>query len=92
MHVLPIFFGDKSAVLGLLASGYFFAKEFGGTAGGLGWVGNTISSGVTLQNFPNMILMMIGAGVVGLSVGAVMVRHVAGRYRYQVQLIDMAKR
>lgn len=85
-------FGDKSAVLGLLASGYFFAKEFGGTAGGLGWVGNTISSGVTLQNFPNMILMMIGAGVVGLSVGAVMVRHVAGRYRYQVQLIDMAKR
>jgi hypothetical protein len=85
-------FGDKSAVLGLLASGYFFAKEFGGTAGGLGWIGNTLSSGISFQNFPNMILVMIGAGIVGLSVGAVMVRHIAARYRYQVQLIDMAKR
>lgn len=85
-------FGDKSAVLGLLASGYFFAKEFGGTSGGLSWVGSTISSGMTLQNFPNMILVMIAAGVVGLSMGAVMIRHIAARYRYQVQLIDMARR
>ncbi|MGN7934995.1 hypothetical protein ACTJJ2_10510 [Pseudomonas sp. 22447] len=86
------FFGDKSAVLGLLASGYFFAKEFGGKAGGLNWIGNTISSGITFQNLPNMALMAIGAGVVGLSLGAVMIRHIAARYRYQVQLIDMAKR
>ena len=86
------FFGDKSAVLGLLASGYFFAKEFGDKAGGINWIGSTISSGVTFQNFPNMALMMIGAGVVGLSLGAVMIRHIAARYRYQVQLIDMAKR
>lgn len=85
-------FGDKSAVLGLLASGYFFAKEFGGAAGGLNWIGSTISSEVTLQNFPNMVLVMICAGIVGLSLGAVMVRHIAARYRYQVQLIDMAKR
>lgn len=85
-------FGDKSAVLGLLASGYFFAKEFGGTSGGLSWVGSTLSSGMTLQNFPNMILVMIGAGVVGLSIGTVMIRHIATRYRYQVQLIEMARR
>ncbi|MCK8668217.1 hypothetical protein M1M11_25375 [Pseudomonas azerbaijanoccidens] len=85
-------FGDKSAVLGLLASGYFFAKEFGGTAGGLSWIGSTINSGVTVQNFPNMVLVMIAAGIVGLSLGAVMVRHIAARYRFQVQLIDMAKR
>jgi len=39
-----------------------------------------------------MALMAIGAGVVGLSLGAVMIRHIAARYRYQVQLIDMAKR
>lgn len=85
-------FGDKSAVLGLLASGYFFAKEFGGTAGGLNWIGSTISTRVTFQNFPNMVLVMIGAVIVGLSLGAVIVRHIAARYRYQVQLIDMAKR
>lgn len=85
-------FGDKSAVLGLLASGYFFAKEFGGAAGGLKWIGGTISSEVTLQNFPNVVLVMICAGIVGLSLGSVMVRHLAARYRYQVELIDMAKR
>lgn len=85
-------FGDKSAVLGLLASGYFFAKEFGGTAGGLNWIGNTISTRVTFQNFPNIVLVMIGAGIVGLSLGAVIVKHIAARYRYQVQLINMARR
>lgn len=86
------FFGDKSAVLGLLASGYFFSKEFGDKAGGLSWIGSTISSGMSFQNFPNMALMMIGAGIVGLSLGAVMIRHIAARYRYQVQLIEMAQR
>jgi cation transport ATPase len=86
------FFGDKSAVLGLLASGYFFAKEFESKSGALNWVGSTLSSGINPQNFPNMALMMVGAGVVGLSLGAVMIRHIAARYRYQVELIDMAKR
>lgn len=86
------FFGNNSAVLGLLASGYFFLKEFRAQDGSLSWIGNTINSGATFENVPNIVLMMIGALVVGLSLGAVMIRSLAARYRYQVQLIDMAKR
>lgn len=81
-------FGEKTAVLGLLTTSYFFAKEFGG----LKWVTSTISTGATLGNLANTSLLMVGAAVLGMSIGAVMIRHIAARYRYQVELLDMARR
>lgn len=81
-------FGEKAAVLGLLTTSYFFAKEFGG----LNWITSTISTGATWDNLANTALLMLGAGVLGMSLGAVMIRHIAARYRYQVELLDMACR
>lgn len=81
-------FGEKTAVLGPLTTSYFFAKEFGC----LNWITSTISTGATWDNLANTALLMLGAGVLGMSLGAVMIRHIAGRYRYQVELLDMARR
>ena len=78
----------QTAVLGLLTTSYFFAKEFGG----LNWITSTISTGATWDNLENTALLMLGAGVLGMSLGAVMIRHIAARYRYQVELLDMARR
>jgi hypothetical protein len=82
------FFGEKTAFLGLLATGWFFAKEFGG----LSWISTTLTAGARWGNLANITLLMVGAGVFGMSIGAVMIRHIGARYRYQVQLLEMAQR
>ncbi|QEU01836.1 hypothetical protein [Pseudomonas oryzihabitans] len=82
------FFGEKIAILTLLASSYLFTKEFGGFK----WLSETLAAGPQLSNAGNMSLLFIAAGVLGMSVGAVLIRYMAGRYRYQVELIEGALR
>jgi hypothetical protein len=82
------FFGDKAAVLTLIASAYIFSKEFGG----FGWLKETLLAGATTGNAGNMTLLYIGALVFGLSIGAILVKHLSAKYRFQVELIDIALR
>lgn len=82
------FFGEKTALLTLLASSYLFLKEFGG----LSWLSTTITGGVKSGNVMNMSLMYAAAAVLGMSVGAVLTRHIAGLYRYQLELVECALR
>lgn len=82
------FFGDKTAVLGLLATAYVFSKEFGGFK----WLQKTLLAGPGLSNLGDSVLMYTAALIFGLSLGAVFVKHIAARYRYQVELIDFSLR
>lgn len=82
------FFGDKTAVLTLIASAYLFAKEFGG----FGWLKETLLAGAATGNAGNMTLLYIGALVFGLSIGAILLKHLSAKYRFQVELIDISLR
>lgn len=82
------YFGDKTAVLGLLATAYVFSKEFGG----IDWLEKTLRAGPGLNNLSDTVLMYTAAAIFGLSIGAVFIKHIAARYRYQVELIDLSLR
>ncbi|NUT76883.1 hypothetical protein HNO86_17730 [Pseudomonas sp. C1C7] len=82
------FFGDKTAVLGLLATAYLFAKELGG----IELMEKTMRAGPSLDELGGTALMLVAALIFGLSLGAIFNKHIAARYRYQVELIDLAKR
>lgn len=82
------FFGDKTAVLTLMATAYLFSKEFGG----FGWLQKTLQAGPGISNLGDTTLLYMAALILGLSIGAVFLRHIAARYRYQVELIDLALR
>lgn len=81
-------FGDKTATFSLLASGYLFSKEFGGFK----LISDTIFSTLNWSNLTNVVLLGICALVFGMSIGAIMIRHIASRYRYQIELLDIARR
>tara|TARA_Y100000766_G_C18869301_1_gene587403 strand:- start:690 stop:1463 length:774 start_codon:yes stop_codon:yes gene_type:complete len=82
------FFGQKTAVLGLLAAGYSFTADLGGYQ----WISRTIANGITLDNWHNTFLLWIGAFVLGLSIGAIFLEKVTDRYRYQLELLELAQR
>jgi len=78
------FFGEKTAGLALLGTAYVCAKEFGGFP----WLGKTLEAGFVLGNWGNTALLMIIAMVLGLSLGALLLKQVSARYRFQVELIE----
>lgn len=80
------FFGEKTAVVGLLATSYSFVGEFGG----LNWVGQTLSAGFALDNLGNTLLLWVGAFLFGFSIGAILLGCLAARYRYQIEILDVA--
>ncbi|MGY1447446.1 hypothetical protein ACW582_09685 [Pseudomonas chlororaphis] len=86
------FFGEKTAILAILATAYPISKELSGTTGSIKWIGTTLSTGMTWDNLPNMLLLWLCAFVLGLSLGALLLRKIAARYRYQVEIIDLARR
>ncbi|MFP3497018.1 hypothetical protein SB759_22560 [Pseudomonas sp. SIMBA_059] len=82
------FFGDKTAALGLLATAYVFSEKFGGFP----WIERTLRAGPGLSNIGDTVLLCGAALIFGLSLGAVLIKHIAARYRYQVELIDLSLR
>lgn len=82
------FFGEKTAVVGLLATSYSFVGEFGG----FGWVGQTVEAGLKLDNLGNTVLLWFGAFLFGFSIAAILLGFLAARYRYQVEILDVALR
>ncbi|AOE80442.1 hypothetical protein A7318_18235 [Pseudomonas lurida] len=82
------FFGDKTAALGLFATAYVFSEKFGGFP----WIQRTLRAGPGLSNIGDTVLLYAAALIFGLSLGAVLIKHIAARYRYQVELIDLSLR
>lgn len=77
-----------TAALALLGMAYICAKEFGG----LQWVGESLKVGLSLGNIGNTALLAVIAFIFGVSIGALFLKHIAHRYRFQIELIDLALR
>ncbi|WP_155416526.1 hypothetical protein [Stutzerimonas stutzeri] len=82
------FFGEKTAAVGLIAAAYSYVGEFGG----FDWVATTLANGMTIENLGNTVLLLIGAGLVGVSIGTILLEHIASRYRYQLELLELVLR
>ena len=82
------FFGEKAAGLALLGTAYVCYKEFGGFP----WLSQTLMAGPVTENPGDTILLMVIALVLGTSIGAMLLKHVNARYRFQIELIDNALR
>lgn len=82
------FFGEKTAVLGLLATAYSFTAEFGGVE----WISKTMAAGLRADNLGNTVLLGIGAFLLGMSIGSILLGHIAARYRYQIEIIELVDR
>lgn len=82
------FFGEKTAVLGLLTTSYVFAKEVGGKK----LITSLLSLGVNWGSLVSTGILLVGVASLGLSIGAVMIKQIAARYRYQLDLLEMAQR
>ena len=82
------FFGEKAAGLALLGTAYVCTKEFGGFP----WLSQTLMAGPVTENLGDSILLMVIALVLGISIGAMLLKHVNARYRFQIELIDNALR
>jgi hypothetical protein len=82
------FFGEKAAALALLGTAYICAEKFGGFP----WIGKTMLAGPVSGNWGNTLLLMIIALVLGLSIGALLLKYVNVRYRFQIELIEHALR
>jgi len=85
---VALFFGEKAAALALLGTAYVCAEKFGGFP----WISKTLLAGPVSGNWGNSALLMIIALVLGLSIGAVLLKRVNLRYRFQIELIDQALR
>lgn len=82
------FFGEKTAVIGLLATAYSFAAEFGGYE----WISRTLVAGFQMDNLGNTVLLGAGAFLLGVSIGSILLGHIAARYRYQIEIIELVDR
>ena len=82
------FFGEKAAGLALLGTAYVCAKEFGGFP----WLSQTLMAGPVTGSLGDTILIMVIALILGVSIGAMLLKHVNARYRFQIELIDNALR
>ncbi|MGX1084050.1 hypothetical protein [Pseudomonas sp. AP3_22 TE3818] len=82
------FFGEKAAGLALLGTAYVCAKEFGGFP----WLSQTLMAGPVTGSLGDTILIMVIALILGVSIGAILLKHVNARYRFQIELIDNALR
>ncbi|MFP3514803.1 hypothetical protein SB766_01155 [Pseudomonas sp. SIMBA_077] len=82
------FFGEKTAVIGLLATAYSFAAEFGGYE----WISRTLVAGFEVDNLGNTVLLGAGAFLFGMSIGSILLGHIAARYRYQIEIIELVDR
>lgn len=42
-----------------------------------------------MDNLGNTLLLGAGALLLGMSIGSILLRHVAARYRYQIEMIEL---
>jgi len=80
------FFGDKAALLSLLAVTYSLVKDVGGVA----WLMATFQLGFAPRNYANAAWLMALALIFGISIGALALKVLQRRYAYQLELVEMA--
>lgn len=85
MRVAGIF-GEKTAVFSLLVLLYAALKELGGIEG----LSQTITSPFASFGLLKIISICAVAILLGLSLGAILVKMVQKRYRYQIELVKLA--
>ncbi|GGK02608.1 hypothetical protein GCM10009304_30530 [Pseudomonas matsuisoli] len=85
---ISYFFGEKTAIFAMLAISWSFFKELGG----IPWINETLGTGFTLGNISDSLLLWGGAFVLGISLGAALLKYVAQHYVYQKELLIMALR
>lgn len=78
--------GDKTAVFALFALLYAAVQELGGFA----WLGTAITSHPSELGVLNTLLVWGLALLLGFSIGALVLQATAGRYRYQIELLQLA--
>lgn len=82
------FFGKETAVVGLVAATYTFAKD----PGSLESVSRALSAGPTLENPGDTLFLWSAAFLIGISIGVILLEQVAARYRYQIEIIKLVIR
>ncbi|VVP52812.1 hypothetical protein PS880_05465 [Pseudomonas fluorescens] len=82
------YFGERTAVIGLLATAYSLVGEFGGLDG-FTWVSQTIFSVFPVDKLGDAILLSIGVLLLAMSIGTLMLEHLAARFKYQIEILDL---
>ncbi|MFP3562928.1 hypothetical protein [Paraburkholderia sp. SIMBA_030] len=83
---IVFFFGGSAAVYSLLALTLSNIKD----AGGLSWLEHTFLRGFAADNLANTAILWGIALVFGVSVGAILMKVVQGRYTYHLELVELA--
>lgn len=78
--------GDKTAVFALFALLYAAVQELGGFA----WLGTAITSHPSELGVLNTLLVLGLALLLGFSIGALFLQAMVSRYRYQIELLQLA--
>lgn len=77
------FFGEKTAVIGLLATAYSFTAEFGGVE----WISKTMAAGFRADNLGNTLLLGAGALLLGMSIGSILLPSSLSKVQTQMDLL-----
>jgi hypothetical protein len=83
---IVLFFGGSTAVYTLFALTLSNIKD----AGGLPWLHQTLASGFAPGNLVNTLTLWGIALVFGVSVGAMLMKVVQGRYTYHLELVELS--
>ncbi len=83
---IVLFFGGSTAVYTLLALTLSNIKD----AGGLPWLNQTFASGFAPGNLMNTIILWGIALIFGVSIGAMLMKVVQGRYTYHLELVELS--
>jgi len=82
------FFGEKTAVLSIIGLAYSAIQGFGG----LGKLGDTISKGIFNSGTANTLIVFGLAFLLGLSLGALALKHISNHLQYLKEILELAKK
>lgn len=82
------FFGEKTAVLSIIGLAYSAVQGFGG----LDKLGDTISKGIFNSGTANTLIVFGLAFLLGLSLGALALRHISNHLQYLKEILELAKK
>lgn len=82
------FFGEKTAILSIIGLAYSAVQAFGG----LGKLGDTISKGLFSSGTANTLIVFSLAFLLGLSLGALILKHISNHLQYLKEILELAKK
>lgn len=82
------FFGKETAVIGIITAAFTLGKDFGI------WerLFSALATGVSIDNIGDTLIVWVAAFLVGMSIGVMLLNQVVSRYRYQLELLELATR